>query len=261
MFHSLTRPTLIWAIFLLLLASGCSRFKAVNRPLAEWTPESLQRVSKQVSGNRSPGLLVFVAFSGGGTRAAAFAYGVLQELAATKLTTEAGERRVIDEIDVISSVSGGSFTSAYFGLRGDGIFDEFEGRFLRKNIQGSIFAQALRPLNWFRLLSRTFGRSDLAAEYYDEHVFDGATFADLDAAGGPTLAINATDLDSSSVFTFVQSEFDMLCSDLSPMRVSQAVTASSAVPGVFAPLTIENRGGTCDYVRPAWVEITRNLAP
>jgi NTE family protein len=62
--------------------------------------------------------LLILAFSGGGTRAAAFAYGVLEELAATPVVLGGRPRRLLDEVDLISAVSGGSFTAAYYGLYG-----------------------------------------------------------------------------------------------------------------------------------------------
>jgi NTE family protein len=37
------------------------------------------------------------------------------------------------------------------------------------------------------------------------------------------------------------------------MRLSTAVTASSAVPGVFAPIALENRWGSCGMEEPAWI--------
>ena len=48
------------------------------------------------------------------------------------------KRRLLDEIDGISSVSGGSFTAGYYGLFGDRIFEDFESKFLKKNIQGAL---------------------------------------------------------------------------------------------------------------------------
>jgi NTE family protein len=89
---------------------------------------------------------------------------------------------------------------------------------------------------------------------YDKEVFHGATFDDLAGAGGPMLNINATDIGVGTVFTFMQPDFDMICSDLSKMRVAQAVTASSAVPGIFSPLLLENHAGTCGYPYPTWIE-------
>ena len=62
--------------------------------------------------------MLILAFSGGGTRAAAFAYGVLEELAATPVVLGGRPRRLLDEVDLISAVSGGSFTAAYYGLYG-----------------------------------------------------------------------------------------------------------------------------------------------
>ena len=88
--------------------------------------------------DRSSKLLVLVAFSGGGTRAAYFAYGVLQELAGTEVMTANGSLPLIKEIDIISSVSGGSFTSAYYGLYGDRIFEDYEEQFLRQDVQSDL---------------------------------------------------------------------------------------------------------------------------
>ena len=48
------------------------------------------------------------------------------------------KRRLLDEVDGISSVSGGSFTAGYYGLFGDRIFEDFETKFLKKNIQGAL---------------------------------------------------------------------------------------------------------------------------
>jgi hypothetical protein len=57
-------------------------------------------------------------------------------------------------------------------------------------------------------------RSILASEYYGKHVFEEKTFADLATVGGPTIYINATDLTAANRFTFDQSQFDLICSDL-----------------------------------------------
>ena len=104
---------------ILLVLSACAPIISGEKPLNRWEPDMRGKVSEQVSGNRSPELLVFLAFSGGGTRAAAFAYGLLRELARTEVVTGTGVRLLAREIDAISSVSGGSFTAAYFGLFGE----------------------------------------------------------------------------------------------------------------------------------------------
>ncbi len=47
--------------------------------------------------------------------------------------------RLLDEVDYITSVSGGSFTAAYYGLYGDGIFEDFEEAFLVRDIEKYLF--------------------------------------------------------------------------------------------------------------------------
>jgi NTE family protein len=240
-------------ILLVLASSACAPLNAVDKPLSRWTPELDRRTREQIVGDRSPELLVLVAFSGGGTRAAAFAYGVLQELAHTEVTTKTGSRPLLHEVDAISSVSGGSFTSAYYALRGERIFEEFEARFLRKNVEGALFWRLFNPINWFRLGSRTYGRADLAADYYDKQLFHGATFSDLQRSGAPFVVINSTDLATGIRFSFTQGSFDFICADLGQYPVSRAVTASSAVPILFSPITLKSFAGSCGYEPPAWM--------
>jgi NTE family protein len=244
--------------FLLLAATaGCSHFAhfPVNAPLEKFTPDYGYIAHNLGPEGNSEELLLILSFSGGGTRAAAFSYGVLEELRATEVTFDGKKRRLLDEVDMISSVSGGSFTAAYLGLFGERIFEDYESRFLRKNVQGDIkFNTFLNPVNWFRLSSPLFDRSDLAAEYYDENVFDGKTFGDMLERKGPVVLINATDMSLGMRITFIQSFFNGMCSDLSKLPVARACAASSAVPGVLTPITMKNYAGSCGYVLPPMYE-------
>ena len=43
------------------------------------------------------------------------------ELRETMVTINGGPSRLLDQVDNISSVSGGSFTAAYYGIHGEGI--------------------------------------------------------------------------------------------------------------------------------------------
>jgi len=199
---------------------------------------------------KSDDLLLFLTFSGGGTRAAAFSYGVLEALADTEILKKGESRRLLDEVDTISSVSGGSFTAGYYGLFGDRIFQDFESRFLKKNVQGELLARVFNPVNMVRLLSPYFDRSDLAAEYYDRHIFDGGTIAGIAARKGPMIIINATDMTYGVRVGFTQDMFDVICSDLTNFPVGRAVAASSAVPVVLSPLTVRNYAGSCKYTLP-----------
>lgn len=243
-----------WCIpCLVLLISACVDFSEVDKPLAEWTPELQQQEAKQLTGDRAKSMAVLLAFSGGGTRASAFAYGVLQELANTQLTTTQGPHSLLQEVDVMSSVSGGSFTAAYYGLHGEQIFTDFEPRFLRQDVEGALLRKVFNPFNWFRLLSGTYGRSDLAAAYYDKTLFDEATFADLWDANKTAVIINATDLATGTRFPFTESAFDLLCADLSTYPLSRAVAVSSAVPVVLSPVSLKNFAGSCGFQAPPWV--------
>src|SRR5512139_2977455 len=120
-------------LMVILITAGCAHYP-VNQPLEQYDKTSGYRESFMGVPGNSDELLLYLTFSGGGTRAAAFSYGVLEELRKTEVTIHGKKRRLLDEVDVISSVSGGSFASGYYGLFGEKIFEDFEGKFLKKNI-------------------------------------------------------------------------------------------------------------------------------
>ncbi len=206
-------------------------------------------------------LFLFLSFSGGGTRAAALAYGVLEELRDTVIPSADSETRLLGEVDAISSVSGGSFTAAYYGLYGERIFEDYLEDFLRRDVQRSLILRVLNPVNWFRSVTTGITRTEAAIEYYDQHIFHGATFADLYGRDGPLIEINATDLGTSDRFAFTPRTFRLICTDLSRVRISEAVTASSAFPVAFAPLVLKNHADRCDREKPTWLEEPPANAP
>ncbi|MGB5425152.1 MAG: patatin-like phospholipase family protein, partial [Gammaproteobacteria bacterium] len=238
------------AVSLLLLLSGCASYGVIeNVPLTEATATDSYSI-KNRSGKRGSGDIVLtLAFSGGGTRAAALAYGVLEELRDTTVIIDGQPRRMIDEIDTISSVSGGSFTSAYYGLYGERIFVDFKDEFLNRNVEHELFQGLFNPLLWFS----STGRTEMAVKLYEEQVFHGATFADMQRADGPLILINASDLGFGVRFSFVQEYFDLLCSDIASFPVARAVTASSAVPLVFNPVVVENYHDCKAAGKPEWM--------
>ena len=236
--------------FALLVVSGCASYGVVdNRPLkAGGTKDGYSIRSGGGSGWGSGEIGLLLAFSGGGTRAAALAYGVLEELRDTHIAIDGQPRRLLDETDIISSVSGGSFTSAYYGLYGDRIFADYEDAFLRRNVQGQLIRGLLNPLEWFS----TAGRTEMAVDLYEKEVFHGETFQDMKRADSPLILINASDLGYGVRFSFVQEYFNLLCSDISDYPVARAVTASSAVPVLFEPVVAENYQD-CKQEKPAWL--------
>jgi NTE family protein len=241
---------------ILLFLSGCATTYPVNPPLSKTSHDddsySIQNVVNQSDNNSE--ILVMLAFSGGGTRAAAFSYGVLKELSETQVGGAGRSLPLSEEIDVITAVSGGSFTAAYFGLYGNRIFEDYERVFLRRDVQGELSGQVINPLNWPRLLSPYYTRADMATELYNETIFDHATFSDLRQAHGPYVIINATEMTLGTRFQFTQNYANIICTDLSQLPVARAVAASSAVPILFSPITITNRAGECGWQRPAWVQ-------
>lgn len=233
------------------LLAGCAT-RPTNPPIAHFDPHKLHRVERVSTDIEDNATLVVLAFSGGGTRAAAFSYGVLETLRDMEVTTKSGRHvRVLDTVDVITGISGGSFTALAFGLYGDKLFDIYETGFLKRNVQGELLTRAVNPFNWPALGSTGWGRSEMAANFYDEILFKGATYNDL-KRDGPRILVSATDLADGTRVIFNQENFDVLCSDLSGMRLARAAAASSAVPVVLSSITIDNYGGTCDYQPPAW---------
>jgi len=239
-----------------LLGLGRSAKRPVNPPLSQIQATSEERFEGMERWSRGAhDDLVILAFSGGGTRAAAFSYGVLEALRDIEVSTAGGRKtRLLDEVDLITGVSGGSFTALGYGLYGDRLFDLFENSFLKRDVQGALISRLLNPLNWPALWSPGWGRSELAAQLYDEALFHGATFADLERAGGPVIAVGATELTSGARIVFLPQNFDIMCADLNSFKLSRAAAASSAVPVVLSPVTINNYGGHCGYRMPAWLK-------
>ena len=121
-----------------VLLAGCSATPVVmNPPLGASNHVDVERINRlpnRKSANSPNRTTIVLAFSGGGTRAAALSYGVLKGLRDVPLPGQAG-RRLLDEVDAISAVSGGSFTAAYYALKGDQIFQDYEKKFLKADIE------------------------------------------------------------------------------------------------------------------------------
>jgi len=251
-----TRGLLVLATVALL--GGCATAtRPVNPPITEISPNTGYRFEvRQAQQLNAKENLVILAFSGGGTRAAAFSFGVLEFLRRTEVIGPKGNKgNLLDAVDVITGVSGGSFTALAYGLYGDKLFAEYEQRFLKRDVQGEIVSRSFSPSYWGKLNTTGWGRSELAAELYDEILFNGATFGDLNRGKGPLILASATDISTGSRFVFSQGVFDIICSDLNGVRLSRAASASSAVPVVLSPVTMNNYGGTCKRTLPAWEKL------
>jgi NTE family protein len=238
------------ASVLLLAGCGNSAHYPVNAPLGQQDAKEGYRLQRVARDPTNPGdVLVVLSFSGGGMRAAALAYGTLEALRDTRVPIGGTRRSLLDEVDIINAVSGGSIVAAYYALYRDAIFNDFKEQFLRRDVERDLQLRA--ATNAARLASKHFGRTDLLAEYFDDRLFHGKTFGDL-ARGAyrPFVVINASDLSTGARFPFTQTQFDLLCSDLGQVPVARAVAASAALPPYFTAITLRNYAGSCNAAAP-----------
>lgn len=225
-------------------------------------------------------LFLAVAISGGGSRSAVFSAQVLFELKHYGL---------LDKVDVMSSVSGGSYTAALYSLSCDrkddcpktvertprplwNEKDVFEA--LQTNFMASWIANWFWPENIVRYWLTDYDKTDIMAETLSDNLFDtsylggeGFRFHDLNPRR-PNLVINATNntFFSSDInrvrhkfgknpvdravrdltakhrfnFTFTKESFKDLKSNFDHFPISYAVAASSAFPGAFNYVTLQD---------------------
>lgn len=231
------------------ILAACGTAPRRETPLIETVPISAPVLTPGVKAN-SDKLFVVVTFSGGGKRAAAFSYGVLEALRDVQVTMPDGEQRaLLDEIDIISAVSGGAFTAAYYALNGRETFDSYVPRFLNHDTEKDLWRKVLTPANWPRLADDLVSRSDLEVEYFDEQLFGGATVHDV-MTRSPRVIITATDLVRAKPFAFTREQFNGVCVDPKSVPVARAVFASAATPVYFAPLVMRSYAGQCGYQLP-----------
>ncbi|MCB9851602.1 MAG: patatin-like phospholipase family protein [Phycisphaerales bacterium] len=237
---------------LLTLNAGCLFPETVNTRLLTHEPALEYRFENVAPGpDNTDATFICLTLSGGGTRAAALAYGVMEGL--RDMPAPDGSGSMLDEVDIISSVSGGSFAAMGYGVWRDDFFEgKFRKRFLDLNLPIEILRVMLNPINALRLPSVVLDRTDVAAEYYDKRIFEGYRYADLiQRDRRPFIVINSTNISTSTRVEFTQGDFDLLGSDLGSVPVGWAVAASSAFPVVFSPLRMK-------YFEPAYNMTTIN---
>ena len=232
-----------------LTLAACGSVPRREAALKEVVPLVAPELAPGVQSN-SDKLFVVITFSGGGKRAAAFSYGVLEALRDIQVTTPDGDRHsLLDEIDLISAVSGGAFTASYYALNGHATFDNYVEKFLNHDTEKDLWHKVLTPVNWGRLAHDEVSRSDLEVEYFDEKLFNGATVYDV-MTRSPRIIISATDLVRAKPFAFTREQMNGICVDPKSVPVARAVFASAATPIYFAPLVMRSFAGSCGYRPP-----------
>lgn len=158
---------------------------------------------------------VAICISGGGTPAAVFAAGIMEQLAATPDPNRPG-RSVLDTVDVVSGVSGGSLAAAYYSLRKPDTFADaqetaaFFQRFKSEMTVDFVMRGGMHYLShpWegaMRYYTRyRFGQT--LANTFDQYLFGGATFGDIHRreldGRAPALIINSASMDYGTKFIF-----------------------------------------------------------
>ncbi len=239
------------------LLAGCASIQnePINVPISGSLAEAIPR------GEDVPTYLddvvVGLAFSGGGTRAAAFSFGVLDELQHVPLRGSRGS--LLDKVDFISGVSGGSVTAAYYGLRKKAGLADFREKFLLRNAEEGLQTN-LTLATLSRAVAGGVNDSEGFPRWLDANLFHGATLGEFRAERRPRIWINASDIYNRTPFVFGATAFSALCSSLADYPVASAVAASAAVPVVFAPVVIKAYPGSCDVPLPDWVtRASRNV--
>ncbi len=137
----MTSSRALWLlkVVCLVLVAGCAT-RPINQPITQTDPtagyrfevrQEHARDKDNLSGSRvlrqrhAPRPRFRTAFSSSSRR--------------TYVIGPRGNRvRLLDEVDVISGISGGSFTALAYGLYGEKLFDDYEQAFLKRNVQGEI---------------------------------------------------------------------------------------------------------------------------
>jgi predicted acylesterase/phospholipase RssA len=225
-------------VALLVLPLGCVILPGHWRPgwNEDWrgkdAPPDTAASWKLGEAQTKDGRFIGLALSGGGSRSANFSAALMLELQ---------RLGILDQVDVISAVSGGALPAAYYGLGPEnaGPFTEEALRdALGYDFQGTWLWRWLLPYNVFRYWLTDFTRSDIMAQVFNDRLFHHKTFADF--RPHPKILINSTLRNDHNRFTFTDDRFrETLYSNLARYQVANAVNASSSFPAVFDDVTLE----------------------
>lgn len=240
------------ALLPLLMLLGCAPWNQPQNQVLQG--ENATLVEPLTAGDGE--LYIGLAFSGGGMRATAFAYGMLEELRAAGVETGT-PNGLLDNVRLVSGVSGGSVMAAQFGLNGPRGLPGFREKFLITDAEAYMTTSGFNPLTIAKGVAGGVNGRDTFGRYLDDTLFHGATFGDLRKRSHIKTWINATDMANNTPFLFSPETFDALCSDLSKVRLSEAVAASAAIPLVFTPIVLEAHQGKCTYREPDWLTAAR----
>jgi NTE family protein len=223
---------------------------AVNPRLAVPATSNGYTIRNLDASGNSDSLTVILALSGGGYRAAALSFAVMELMRDTPIRWMGRDGTLLQELDFISAVSGGSLAAAFYAQDPHRFFVDFRRRVLDFDLQSALWSRVMSPPGLWRQSSRTYGRGDLLQELLDENIFGGKTFGSLPRRR-PIVYVNATDMRFGDRFEFSQEQLSQLCSDLDQVPLARAVAASMAVPVVMSPITLWNHKDHCPVPVPS----------
>jgi predicted acylesterase/phospholipase RssA len=215
------------------------------------------------------GQRIGLALSGGGFRASIFHLGVIRRLE---------ELGIMQNVDVISAVSGGSIIAAYYVCEMErrlrivpredrqkidirvNIFEDIAESFLSAldnnlRTRALVFTPFYYPWGFIKTLFlkpfRSTARSELIQREYDRWFYNGNTLDQLPSTAsgakasdvlGPKVLLNTTSLLSGERVTYsrvpVSGVNEMSKVNKNVLPLSRVVGASSGVPGLFPPTEI-----------------------
>ena len=255
-----------WSVHLLfasiILLSGCGtlagKHAATNEPITTPQDNSNLKTSFDITTDRGnhKKTLVLLALSGGGSRAAYWSGSVM--LALEKVYKD-DHLDLLKEVDLISSVSGGSLPAAYYAISQDpGSVDKAPSNrdwddatvkdLMSRSYITRWFGNWFWPSNILRYWFTSYDRSDIMASTLADNLYDTyITGFDLKIRDinpeRPYLILNATNGSTNhfgDVFTFTTDQFKDICSDLGGYDLSRAVMATASFPAVFNYMTLQN---------------------
>ena len=198
--------------------------------------------------------MVALSFSGGGTRAAAFSYGVLAGFDETPTPGRAAS--LLNRIDFVTGVSGGSVLAAYYGLKKRAALADFKQRFLLRNAEESLPTN-LNLLSLAKGLQGGINDPTLFPQWLDDNLYEGATFKTLRYQRRPSsrsmLPISTTARRSSSAPRCLAP-----CAAISPTSRSRSLSRHRrrcrwrSLPSSFG------YPGGCPMPLPHWVHRVRS---
>ncbi len=236
----------------LALLSGCatSDVGPINVATSEAPPPTPRFIPDSGDDGST---VVALSFSGGGMRASAFSYGVLTALDDIVVDEQPYRRSMVDNIRMLSGVSGGSVVAAYFGYKGRDAYRDLDRRFLHQDPESAMRTNMHSPVTLLRAINGGVNDRASFARWIDRNLFDGKDFSSFKWPNAPTVWINASDIFNRTPFVFDNDTFAALCSDLDKLPISDAVAASAAFPVVFSPVVLQTKRSRCRYEQPAWL--------